>query len=147
VDLITGTEAAPTPEPQTDTGGARKGGGKKPPECRERTYQTYTKTNPDNGKVYSGRTSGFGTPDENVAARDRNHHMNEQGYGPAELDLSSLNNLAIRGREQQLIDANGGACSTGGTSGNAINGVSPSNPRGQDYADAANSAVPQVYLQ
>ena len=39
-----------------------------------RTYQTYTKTNPKTGKVYSGRTSGTGTPAENVR-RDANHHM------------------------------------------------------------------------
>ncbi len=65
--------------------------------------------------------------------------MNKQGYGPAVLDQSSVHKFAIRGREQQLIDANGGACSKGGTSGNAINGVSPSNPLAPDYLDAANT--------
>jgi Pretoxin HINT domain len=105
--------------------------------CDIKTYQTYTKTNPQTGDVYSGRTSGAGTPEENIAARDRSHHMNDQGYGPAQLDQSSANKDAIRGREQNLIDHHGGAQSQGGTSGNAINGVSPTNPNRQDYLDAA----------
>ncbi len=68
-----------------------------------KTYQTYTKTNPQTGEVYSGRTSGYGTPTENVRARDRGHHMNDNGFGPAVLDKSSTNYNAIRGREQLLI--------------------------------------------
>jgi hypothetical protein len=79
----------------------------------EKTFQTYEKTNPGNGEVYSGRTSGTGTPEENVAARDANHHMTEQGFGPAKLDKSSSNPDAIRGREQFLIQKNGGAQSQG----------------------------------
>lgn len=63
--------------------------------------------------------------------------MNDQGFGPAVLDQSSSNAAAIRGREQLMIDAQGGAQSMGGTSGNAINGVSPRNPRAQEYLDAA----------
>jgi RHS repeat-associated protein len=138
--IVAATEAAPPAVPQTaNAGGARRGGGKQPPACQDLTYQTYTKTNPDTSKVYSGRTSGRGTPSENVDARDASHHMNKQGYGPAVLDQSSVDKFAIRGREQQLIDANGGACSKGGTSGNAINGVSPSNPLAPDYTDAANT--------
>jgi len=95
------------------------------------------KTNPETGDVYSGRTSGTGTPEQNVAARDASHHMNEDGYGPAQLDKSSTNPDAIRGREQQLIDQNGGAQSQGGTSGNRINGVSPNNPKAGQYEGAA----------
>ena len=102
-----------------------------------KTYQTYTKTNPETGQVYSGRTSGTGTPQENILARNASHHMNDEGYAPAELDQSSSNPDAIRGREQQLIDANGGAQSQGGTSGNKINGISPSNPNLDTYLDAA----------
>jgi hypothetical protein len=63
--------------------------------------------------------------------------MNEKGYEPANLDQSSTNPDAIRGREQQLIDHNGGAQSQGGTSGNAINGISESNPKRDTYLDAA----------
>jgi RHS repeat-associated protein len=103
-----------------------------------KTYQTYTKTNPTTGEVYSGKTSGTGDPQENVAGRDSGHHMNDKGFGPAELDKSSANPDAIRGREQQNIIANGGAKSQGGTSGNAINGVSPTNPKASTYENAAN---------
>ncbi len=101
------------------------------------SYQTYTKTNPTTGQVYSGRTSGTGTPEKNVAARDANHHMNDKGYDPAKLDKSSLNSDAIRGKEQLNIEANGGAQSQDGSSGNAINGISPTNPKLQQYLEAA----------
>jgi RHS repeat-associated protein len=103
-----------------------------------KTFQTYTKPHPEKAP-YSGRTSGTGSPEENIAARDKSHHMNDQGYEPAQLDKSSSNPDAIRGREQQNIKANGGAQSTGGSSGNAINGVSPNNPKGPIYDNAANS--------
>jgi hypothetical protein len=54
------------------------------------------------------------------------------------LDKTSTDKEAIRGREQQLIEANGGAQSQpNGTSGNAINGVSPNNPKAGDYKAAA----------
>ncbi len=92
-----------------------------------------------NLEPYAGRTSGFGTPEENVAARTSEgaHHMREKGYGPGELDKSSDNPDAIRGREQQLIEENGGAQSQGGTSGNAINGVGDKNPNKPGYMKAA----------
>ncbi|AOH55146.1 hypothetical protein ABE28_012375 [Peribacillus muralis] len=89
------------------------------------TYQTYTKKNKKTGKVYTtGRTSGTGTPFQNIANRDRNHHMNKAGFGKARFDKSSKNKDAIRGREQLLIEKYGGAQSKGGTSGNKINGIS-----------------------
>ncbi|MBR6659306.1 MAG: hypothetical protein IKL19_04430 [Paludibacteraceae bacterium] len=76
----------------------------------EKTYQTYTKLNPKTGEVYSGRTSGNGTPEENILKRDKNHHMNKFGFGPAILDKSSSNKNAIRRvQEQILINNNGGA--------------------------------------
>ena len=102
-----------------------------------KTYQTYTKTNPVTGKVYSGRTSGTGSPIDNVAKRDANHHMNAKGFGPAMLDKTSYNYQAIRGREQMLIDYYGGARSMGGTSGNAINGISLNNGKRGIYIEAA----------
>lgn len=48
-----------------------------------------------------------------------------------------MNPDAIRGREQDLIDYNGGPKSNGGTSGNKINGVAPSNPNADRYRDAS----------
>ena len=69
--------------------------------------------------------------------RDKNHHMNSKGYGLANLDRSSNNYDAIRGREQLLIDAYGGAKSAGGTSGNAIRGISDKNPKREQYLNSA----------
>lgn len=102
-----------------------------------KTHQTYTKPNKKTGETYSGRTSGKGTPKENVAKRDANHHKNAEGFGPAKLDKSSKNKDAIRGREQQNIKNNGGSKSEGGSSGNSINGVSPKNPKAETYEAAA----------
>ncbi|WP_312404246.1 RHS repeat-associated core domain-containing protein, partial [Rhizobium sp.] len=102
-----------------------------------KTYETYTKTNPVTGEVYTGRTSGTKGPLANIASRDNSHHMNSKGFGPAALDKSSVNAAAIRGREQMMIDAMGGPKITGGTSGNAINGISRSNPNRDNYFSEA----------
>ena len=64
--------------------------------------------------------------------------MNKKGFGPAKLDKSSSNYDVIRGREQQLINMNGRAKSTGGTSGNTINGIGANNPKYHQYMDACN---------
>jgi RHS repeat-associated protein len=140
----------PPPPPPGNTGSSAHATSPPPPgqqgnnkghkDANEKTHQTYTKSK--NGQIYSGRTSGTGTPEENVAARDANHHMNQQGYGPAQLDQSSENAAAIRGREQILIEQNGGAQSQGGTSGNAINGVSPNNPNADTFRSAAEKEFP-----
>lgn len=106
-----------------------------------KTYTTYTRKKSD-GTIYSGRTSGKGTPEQQVAARtSQPDHQTKtaEGYGPGRVDKNSPNADAIRGREQQLIDKNGGAQSQGGTSGNAINGVSPSNPNQERYQQACNN--------
>jgi RHS repeat-associated protein len=102
-----------------------------------KVYATYTKVNPETGQVYTGRTSGYGNPKSIVKARDASHHMNAKGFDPARPDVSSTNRSAIRGREQMMIEHNGGARSTGGTSGNAINGISKYNPRKQGYMNSA----------
>lgn len=100
------------------------------------THQVYEKTG-QNGEIYTGRTRGKGTPEENVARRDSGHHMNAKGFGPAQLRYSSVNENAIRGQEQLNIVINGGARSQGGTSGNAINGISARNRDADTYLDAA----------
>jgi hypothetical protein len=105
-----------------------------------KTYQTYTKENFLTREIYSGKTSGTGTPEQNVARRDSGHHMSDENWGPAVLDKSHAESAPIRGREQQLIDANGGAKSQGGTSGNKINGISPNNPKIDYYLDMARKA-------
>ena len=106
-------------------------------DTSSKTYQTYTKTNPVTGEVYSGRTSGTGSPIDNVAKRDANHHMNSKGFGPAMLDKTSDSYQAIRGREQMLIEYYGGAKSMGGISGNAINGIGTNNKNKDIYINAA----------
>jgi hypothetical protein len=50
---------------------------------------------------------------------------------------SSSDRAEIRGREQQLIDRNGGAKRHGGTSGNEINAIGENNPNGPVYREAA----------
>jgi len=123
-----------------------------------RVYVTYTKTNLA-GKVYSGRTSAVVDltkpirPQAQAAvdARDASHHV-KGGYGPAKMDVYAVGKAvsyssrysdeayyAIRGREQQLIDMNGGAISDGGTSGNSVRGVAKYNPFGRSFHDSANA--------
>jgi RHS repeat-associated protein len=113
--------------------------GEKVKPVGEKTYQTYIKKakDPSTHGDYSGRTSGTGTPEQNIAKRDANHHMNDT-HGPAMLDKSSNNPDAIRGREDQNIQSNGGAQSHKGTSGNRIEGISPNNNKKQQYINAAN---------
>jgi len=104
----------------------------------ERTYQSYTRYNPRRGKCYSGRTSGYDDPLTKIRKRALGQPLlNAEGFLPPVLDRSSTNRGAIRGREQQLIDINGGARSVGATSRNMINGISPMNPFGDAYLDEA----------
>ena len=98
-------------------------------------YVTYTKTNAA-GKVYVGRSSGYGTPDQVVRSRDYNHHMDVQGYGKAVLSTFAPATIdggygkryvdpaywSIRGSEQIQIEAYRNL----GLSGNDRNGISPS---------------------
>jgi len=106
-------------------------------KVKNKTHQTYTKINLQSNKVYTGRTSGLGTPKQNVSRRDTGHHVNQQGYGPAVLDKSSSSKNAIRGREQQMIEHYGGAKSTKGTSGNKINGIAHKNPKKDSMLEEA----------
>ncbi len=95
----------------------------------QKTYQTYTRWNPTTKKCYSGRTSGTGTPQENVKARGQQQTLlNNEGFQSPILDTTTQGDsfaeyLASRGREEQIISLNGGAKSRGGTSRNAIGGI------------------------
>lgn len=97
---------------------------------------TINEINPETGETYIGRTSGYGSPQENIKRRDLNHHKNKDGFERAELIISSEDPDAIRGAEQYYIDLYGGAKSMNGTSGNAINGISPKNPNRKRYEEA-----------
>jgi RHS repeat-associated protein len=105
---------------------------------KEKTHQTYTKDPKDPSKdgVYSGKTSGKGTPEQNVAKRDKGHHMNDT-HEKAKLDQTSSSSDAIRGQEQRNIVKYGGAKSQGGTSGNQNNGINPKNEKKDSYLKAA----------
>ena len=108
----------------TNVAEAKRGYGK----ARQKTYQTYTKVHQDGG-VYVGRTSGYDTPAKNLERRDARHQMNKQGFKRANLDKSSTNKNAIRGREQQLIEK----YRAEGKSANKINGISDKNPKKKHY--------------
>lgn len=107
----------------------------------KRLHVSYTKTNPENLEVYSGRASGSNDgslKEEELAKkimvkRDSSHHKNEEGFDVYDIDKISDNSEAIRGREQMLIEYNGGAKSQGGTSGNSINSISDRNPKKRKY--------------
>jgi len=107
----------------------------------DKSYQTYTRWNPLTGQCYSGRTSGTDTPENNVKKRSAQQvDLTAEGFQPGVVDKSSFNRSSIRGREQQMIEINGGAQRSGGTSRNLINGISPFNPRGPlQYIPAANA--------
>ncbi|GGF09328.1 RHS repeat-associated core domain-containing protein [Flavobacterium limi] len=98
-------------------------------------YVTYTKTSLDGSKVYVGRSSGVGTPEQIVKQRDAGHHM--IGYGdavltsslPATVDGGYTNRLgdpsywSIRGSEQLQIEY----WYARGMSGNSIWGIGINN--------------------
>ena len=109
-------------------------------------YVTYIKRKKLTEEIYSGRASGnYDDETDNMvqeglnilATRDRNHHKNKEGFEPAEIDNISQDSDATRGREQMLIDYHGGAKSTGGNSGNQINGISAKNENRDKYLDTA----------
>jgi hypothetical protein len=103
-------------------------------------YVTYTKTNAQ-GKVYVGRSSGYGNPAGIVSARDAKHRMS--GYGPALLSsyapatipggygmrLGDPSYWFIRGSEQLQIQYYRQL----GISGNKYNGISLINERRGSY--------------
>ena len=98
-----------------------------------RTFQTYTKLNSETGRVYVGRTSGYGTPLENITRRDMSHAYNNLGFGEARIDQTSGSYAAIRGREQQLIEYYRSL----GISANKINSISPGNSNLLQYLQSA----------
>jgi len=123
-------------------------------------YVTYTKYNDTTGETYVGRATGYGTPQQVVAQRDRGHHKWAQGFGPAQPDVAAPATKsykrkgrdpaywAIRGREQMLIDFFGGSWREKGRgntrSGNDIRGVRKNNKMGRIYDAAAAAAFGRI---
>jgi len=102
-------------------------------------YITYTLTNPTNGKKYVGRSSGYGDPYSIMMNRYYGHHMRSHGYSNPQLDRVSqgypLGYYAIRGREQDAVDAYGGIGSP--LLGNSINPIYKFNPNRPAYRGAS----------
>ena len=113
----------------------------------KKIHVLYEKPSKNGAPSYIGRTSGetdFGSREDIkkiLETRDRNHHMNEKGFGDAEPLKASESYDVIRGLEQINIDKLGGAKSMGGTSSNAINSISKTNPKRDQYLDAAKKAT------
>jgi hypothetical protein len=124
-------------------------------------YATYWKADTETGKIYIGRTRGEGPSDMNpkeiariaVAKRDSAHdEKTGEGYGKAQLDEYTVATLplyirwmdpayqAIRGREQQGIDLQGGAQSDNlrSDSANKIRGVKKDHILGMEFHKQAN---------
>ena len=101
---------------------------------RDMDFLSDKKLSNSQGKIYVGRTSGFGDPLSIMYRRFSSHHMRPIGYGNPRLDVAAqgiAGRYAIRGREQQLIDFSGGVGSP--RVGNSIRGVSRSNPAGRGF--------------
>lgn len=109
---------------------------------QEKTFVTYTMTRVEDVRTitYVGRASGYGSPEEVMMQRYARHWGRRlEGYRNPKLDKSGRGEsgrLAIRGREQQMIDYKGGIGSE--KVGNLIRGVAKSNPNGLLYHDSSN---------
>ena len=78
---------------------------------KQRVYITYILTNPATAQIYIGRTSGFGDIQKIIRRRLYNHKYFKAGFTEVEVDKMAQGKharLAIRGREQQLLDHRGG---------------------------------------
>jgi RHS repeat-associated protein len=106
----------------------------------ERFYLTYILTQPGTGRVYVGRTSGFGLADDILYSRLISHYYYMvAGYTNVAVDQIAQGlgaYEAIRGREQQLVDFHGGVGSY--EVANLIRPVSALNPWGRIYHDYSN---------
>ncbi|WNG22601.1 hypothetical protein F0U62_00130 [Cystobacter fuscus] len=146
------------PTPKSDREGKKE---------RGRLYVTYRKLNRKTNLYYAGRTSMVVDPglplrlqaEWAIRFRDMNHHVDENedpkdaSFAQAQLDVFDLGAAIdydqrhadpaywrIRGREQQLIDFNGGARSDTGKphrTENIVRAVAKDNPRGRRFHDAA----------
>jgi hypothetical protein len=108
-------------------------------DINERTFITYTLTNPGTGQVYIGRASGIGDPYSVMMQRYGAHHMKACGFVNPTLDKAIQGwsgYPAIRGREQQLIDYYGGIGDP--KVANAIRGVAEENVAGTWFWNESN---------
>ncbi|HEY1137062.1 MAG TPA: RHS repeat-associated core domain-containing protein [Xanthomonadaceae bacterium] len=118
----------------------------------QRIHVTYTleRTDGIHTYYYVGRTSGFGTPCDVVKKRFQGHTFRRsQGYGNPKVDKWAYGDagyLAIRGREQQLIDFLGEPLGVDSPYiGNYIRAVAERNPNGWTYHLASNAMFGQLH--
>lgn len=106
---------------------------------------TYSLSHPS-GTMYAGRTSGCGSAEWLVQRRFNSHHMRIFGFGSPTVDCAVRGpdgRVATRGREQQLIDAYGGArLDNRGTAGNLIRAVRRGHAFEGTFEAAANALCP-----
>jgi hypothetical protein len=111
----------------------------------DRHYLTYILTNPDTGRVYVGRASGFGAAEDVLYRRLISHfYYMVAGYTKVKIDVVAIGDayFAIRGREQQLVDSYGGIGNT--KIANLIRPVSAYNVNGYLYWQASNDQFGQL---
>ncbi|WP_223276868.1 RHS repeat domain-containing protein [Stenotrophomonas maltophilia] len=115
---------------------------------QEKTYVTYTMSRMESVRTitYVGRASGYGSPEQVMMQRYARHWLRRlEGYVNPKLDKSGRGQpgrLAIRGREQQMIDYKGGIGSE--KVGNLIRGVAKANPAGPIYHEASNAMFGEI---
>jgi hypothetical protein len=126
------------PIPIGDAVGAAIVAGAAAYDLSQRKFITYTLKNAT-GKIYVGRTSGFGDPEKIMLNRFSSHHMRAYGYGNPKLDRVAIGfpvgYYAIRGREQDVVDGYGGVKSS--KLGNSINPIFKYNPNKPLYMEAS----------
>ena len=104
-----------------------------------RLFITYLKKNTQTNEYYAGKASGDFSGNELKDAlkimkkRDSSHHKNKEGFELGEIDKTSINEDAIRGREQMLIEhlRDKNVCA------NQRNSISPRNKKRNKYLKAA----------
>ena len=112
----------------------------------KRTYLTYILTNTETNQKYIGRTSGFGEVEKIVRRRLYNHKYFKQGFTEVEVDKAAQTRkgkLAIRGREQQLLDYHGGLNHP--NVANKIRAISKLNPSSQRFNRNTNALFGELY--
>ena len=97
----------------------------------KKTYITYLAPDREQpGKIYVGRSSGYGTPQQILNRRKAGHHRN---LGDLELDQVTESYAAIRGREHLVREK----LKELGLATDELNPISPRNRRKTHYIQSA----------
>lgn len=101
------------------------------PNKGKRKYITYIAPDLDNvGKIYVGRSSGHGTPQQILNRRKAGHHRN---LGDLELDQVTESYATIRGREHLVWEK----LRKQGLATDQLNPISPRNKKKEHYIRSA----------